>query len=193
MAEQKVVDEVFGELDGRASGKQTMNVGDVLDAFGRRAHGPGLFIIGVLVVSPLGAIPGASILFALIVILIAGQYALRDQPPWLPDWLTERRVGADRARSALDKSHPYAKKLELLLSERHVSLTKRPWTWLWGLVLIGLACVMFPLALIPGGVVPPGAMIALMGLAITARDGLALTVSGSVGALVMIGAPLTLL
>jgi hypothetical protein len=193
MAEQKVVDEVFGQLDGRASDRVTVNVGDVLDAFGRRAHGPALFIIGVLVVSPLGAIPGASILFALIVILIAGQYALRDRPPWLPNWLTARRVRAETARSALQKSHPYAKKLELLLSERHVSLARSPWTWVWALVLVGLACVMFPLALIPGGVVPPGAMIALMGLAITARDGLALTVSGSIGALVMIGAPLTLL
>jgi hypothetical protein len=193
MAEQKIVDDVFGQLDGRASERETVNVGDVLDAFGRRAHGPALFIIGVLVVSPLGAIPGASILFALIVILLAGQYALRDQPPWLPNWLTERKVRAEKARSALQKSHPYAKKLELLLSERRVALTKAPWTWLWALVLLGLAGIMFPLALIPAGVAPPGAMIALMGLAITARDGLALALSGSVGTLIMIGAPLALL
>lgn len=193
MAEQNVVDQVFEKLEGRASDQEMVNVGDILDAFGRRAHGPVLFIIGVLIVSPLGAIPGASILFALIVILIAGQYALRDQPPWLPSSLTQRRVRAEKARSALQKTQPYARKLELLLSERRASLTQSPWTWLWAIVLVGLACVMFPLALIPGGVVAPGAIITLMGLAITARDGVALAISGSVGALVMIGAPLTLL
>jgi len=40
------------------------SVGDLLHVFGRRAYGPVLFVIGLIALSPLGAIPGASVVCA---------------------------------------------------------------------------------------------------------------------------------
>lgn len=186
MSKENVVDDIFGQLGDATAQREAVSLETLMETFGRRAYGPVLFILGVITVSPLGAIPGATLLLASIFILLIVQYALRDQPPWLPDFLKKRTVGADRADGALKKMHPYAKRLEGILSERQVALTAEPWTYLWALVMFALSVSLYPMAIVPGGAAAPGAALALMGLAIAARDGRALVITGILGVLILI-------
>jgi hypothetical protein len=186
MSDSHVVDDVFGQIESKASEVDALSVDDLLATFGRRVYGPVLFLVGVIAVSPLGAIPGASVLFATLVALLAAQYAARDGAPWLPAALRRRRVSASRAHGALERMRPYARRIEFLFAERATALTEAPWTWAWAAILIGLALTMYPLALVPGGVTAPAAVIALTGLSITARDGRALAVAGAIGAAVVV-------
>ena len=59
------------ETDG-----ETVSVGDLLNAVGRRAYGPVLLLLGFISISPLTIIPGASVLMALITLIFAIQMVI---------------------------------------------------------------------------------------------------------------------
>ncbi|MEM6438967.1 MAG: exopolysaccharide biosynthesis protein [Pseudomonadota bacterium] len=181
MSNEHVVDDVFNTVEETASGADQVSVGDLISTFGNRVYGPVIFVVGLLAFSPLGAIPGASILFATLIILLAVQYAVAGGEPWLPEALRKREVSGERATKAMEKTRPYAKKVEFLFSERAVHLASAPWTWLWAAVMVVLAVTMYPLALVPGGVAAPALALAIMGLAMTARDGIALAIAAGLG------------
>lgn len=172
MAEQgKSITDVLDTLCETASGGET-SVDDVLNAFGRRAYGPILFVVGVVSLSPVGAIPGASILFGSLVALLMIQYILRDDPPWIPHWIRDRSVPGDRAAKAVGKVKPYFEKLETFIRPRGHALVQPPWTYIAAAVCIGLSLTMYPLALVPWGVMPPSLALALFGLGMMSADGL---------------------
>ncbi len=170
MSKGTTVSDVLETLS-EASGEDRVSVGDVMDEFGRRAYGPIIFLIGAVSLSPVGAIPGASILFGVMVVLLMGQYLLKDNGPWLPGWVERASVSADKADKVVEKVKPYAEKLERYLKPRAEWVLDAPWTYLIAIVCIIHAATMFPLALVPWGVMPPSAALAVFGLGIMSRDG----------------------
>ena len=90
------ISEVLDKLSETANennGDKT-SVNDVMEAFGRRAYGPFLFVVGVLSASPLGSIPWASILFGSFVIIMMVQYIVRQGAPWVPAWIRNRSISS---------------------------------------------------------------------------------------------------
>ena len=185
-----VVDDLFGTLRADAEKTDSFSLKDLIDAFGRRAYGPVFFVIGVIAVSPLGAIPGASIFFATAIVVLAAQYALRDGAPVLPGFLAKRSVDGSKVVGALDAVQPYARIAGKLLRERARRFVGGPWVSLPAVALVAFAATMYPLALIPGGVSVPGTAVAIIGLAIAAADGAALI--SAIGCGVLISAALVL-
>lgn len=172
MAEEGVAD-ILDKL-GEAGKGETVSVADVLQAFGRRAYGPLLFVIGLISFSPIGAIPGASLFFGTLTILLMGQFVVRSGSPWVPGWIERRAVGAKRFRQALSKARPWLTRIDALLDQRLTQLADPPWSKLLGGVAILAGISMFPLALVPWGVMLPSFALAVIGLGIAARDGLLL-------------------
>jgi hypothetical protein len=176
-----ILDTVRDRADG-GEGAET-RLGDVLDAFGRRSHGPLLFVPGFIALAPTGAIPGVGIACAAVVLVVAVQLMLSPERPWIPQRL--RRLSLSSSR--LQRGAVLAKKtmgaIDRVLSPRL--------TWFFdygGGRLIAAQCVvmaalMVPFAFVPFAAAAPGLAITLFGLAVTARDGIAAAVASGVAAL----------
>ena len=92
---------VIDRIEERTLGREHVATRDVLDAFADRLFGPLLTVPGLIVVSPLGAIPGAPAFVAVLVVLVAGQLALGRDWPWMPRWISERWVERERMVAGL--------------------------------------------------------------------------------------------
>ncbi|MBK1696401.1 exopolysaccharide biosynthesis protein [Rhodovibrio salinarum] len=155
----------------RATNTQKTTVGDILDAFGQRAYGPLFFVIGLVALSPVGAIPGASIICGTLIVLLAAQLGTRSGAPWVPDGLRRLAVDGSKARRSVDRMEPYVRKLSYVTRRRYVQLLEGNALYLVMGALCILAISMYPLALVPWGVIPSAAGITVIGLGLLARDG----------------------
>jgi hypothetical protein len=168
---EQAVTSVLDDLKSATYGQQT-SIGNMLDAFGQGAYGPLLFVIGLLALSPIGAIPGVSILSGTLIVLLGVQMLFRDGAPWAPETLRRLKVDSNRAQRSIDWAEPYVKKAGAVTRPRYTTLLSRP--GLYGVVaaLVVLAATMYPLALIPWGVIPAAAGVTVLGLGLLARDGI---------------------
>lgn len=69
--------------------RPTISVEDLLNALGQRAYDPLLFIAGLVLISPIGGLPGATAVLGSFIVLVAAQSLFVDTP-WLPKWLLRR-------------------------------------------------------------------------------------------------------
>jgi hypothetical protein len=77
----------------RAAQRERVSLGTLIDQLGQRTYGPLLFTIGLIAMSPIGAIPGASVVCATAIVLLAVQMSFGNRAPWLPAML--RRLEVD--------------------------------------------------------------------------------------------------
>ncbi|QDU62366.1 Exopolysaccharide synthesis, ExoD [Planctomycetes bacterium Pan216] len=169
-----------------SSDDESIDAGDVRDAFGGRAHGPLLFIPALLALIPIiGGIPGASILTATLIICVAVQMFIGQQGIWLPKRVAEASISTEKLIKACDKSKRYLGWLDKLIHHRLGFLTKSPFSYVTPIICIALALTMFPLALVPAGVSAPAAAILLLSLGLVGEDGVMILLgwAGSIGCL----------
>jgi len=145
---------------------------DTLDALNSRSFGPLLLVPAIMAVSPIGMIPGMSIVTGCVLMLIAVQMVISKGRPWLPKRLLDFKFSRDKLTEGIDKSLPWAKWLEGFTDRRLTLITKWPFHYLIAFVVACLAVLFIPLAFLPFAVAIPGTAIALFGLGMTARDGL---------------------
>lgn len=162
------------ERKALSGGNSSMSVGEVMDTIGRRAYGPLLLIIGVMSVSPLALIPGSTWIFALLTLLVAAQMALNLKHPWLPASALRLSFPQKKIVGALKKVRPWTAGIDRIVKPRLEFLAGEPWIILVALLAIAAALVTFPLSLIPFAPAIPGATVILVGLGVTARDGVVL-------------------
>ncbi len=176
---------LLNEIDNLADGGDTVSVEDVVDAIGGRGFGPIIFVTALLGASPLGGIPGVPTLFAIILILIAVQILFGRRSFWMPDRIGNRAVTDDRVARSVDKARPAAKWMDRHFGHRLEALTGRPAQLEAALVVVGLCAMIPPLEVVPFAALIPFAAIALLGMAITVRDGVLMVVAfaASAGAL----------
>lgn len=167
-------------------GDGDLTLGDIVEAFGRRAFGALLFVFSVPNLLPLP--PGSSTVLGAPLVLLAPQVAIGVRHPWLPKKLKARRLSRRDLAKAFDRLIPWLDRIEQASRPRL--------TWMFGSVgdrLIGLACTLLALVLIlpiPFGNMLPAATVGVLSLALIQRDG-ALAALGyglfaaSVGVLVM--------
>lgn len=164
------VREVFARVIERAKGP-TVTLGRILDAFGARAYGPLLFLIGVVAISPLSAIPGAMIVSAILTVALMVQSMARRGPPWIPRRLRRLEIETRRMRWAMEKVLPWFERLERLMRPRLGAIVRPPVVHLWSLCCILIGLTLIPLTVVPFGVVVPGLSLAVIGLGLMGADG----------------------
>lgn len=155
-----------------ASDEDKTSVSQIMDAVGHRSFGPLLFVIGLIAVSPVGAIPGASLFLAALAILIAGQMIWGAAHIWIPDQIENRSVSSSRLRDGIEKIRPALSYVGTVIKPRLQYVLQNPMPKVAAALAILLALSMVPLVIIPGGVVPAAIAMMLLGLALTSRDGL---------------------
>lgn len=163
---------VLNQLVESTEGER-VRVEDILNSLGTRAYGPLLLVTSAIEVLPfLGAIPGAYIPVALIVILLAGQILLFRPHPWLPARLRRFSISRERLVRSVERFRPWAVRIDRVLKPRLTSLVRPPFLQLIALICIAMALLFFPLAFIPASEKVLAVPIFFFGLALTAGDGL---------------------
>lgn len=170
--------------------REKTSVDDMMAAVGRRAFGPLLLVFALIAAAPiLGSIPGASVITGSIIALIAIQILLRRRTPWIPGPLRRIDVDSDKVRFAMKTMRPSMERVDRLVKSRWQDLVAEPWVHLTAVICLIMAALMYPMALVPWGVMPPLLAIIALSLGLTSHDGL-LTAIGwalSIGALAAAG------
>ncbi len=150
-----------------------ISIADALDIFGTRSFGPILILLGLIaVLPPMGAVPGVPAAVGAIVILFSFQIMIGRDHIWLPTILSKRSISRASLKKARKKTAPWLRWADGLVAERLTWAVDGPATVAAGIVVTLLSLAMIPLEIVPFAVAVPGSAIALVGLALTARDGI---------------------
>lgn len=157
------------------AGGDQVSVNDVLAEFEDRSIGVLLMVFGLLAALPVvGDIPGASILFATLILLsilhsVTGKGRLR-----VPGKVGRKTLKHETVKKAVEKTRPWTDKVDRLLRPRLTALTGGRTARLALVIAAGLLAVsLYPLAVVPFGANAPAMGITLIGLALVTRDGIA--------------------
>lgn len=155
------------------AGGETVDLKTVIEAFGNRAFGPIMLLCALFVLIPfIGGLPGVPVAFGLIVILFAMQLLFRRPYPWMPKVIARVKITAAVLEKSSKVAGPWLDRIDNFVHPRLEWAVKGPMLIIVALVAILLAATMVPLGMVPFGVVVPAIIIGLLGLGITARDGL---------------------
>ncbi len=160
----QTLEELLQRLEKAGEDRQPVTIGQMLEAAGQRSFGVILLIPGLLVLSPLSGIPGLPSVFAVMVVLIAGQLLIGRQHFWLPQWLLKRSASRDKFNKALAFLHKIARVVDRLLRRRLTFLNSGIAVRLNAVLCILIASTMPPLELVPFGNSTAGAALSVLGL-----------------------------
>ena len=158
--------------------RPTITLGALRDALDDRGFGVLLFIFALPNLVPLN-IPLLSAVLGLPLVLLAAQLTYGRHKPWFPEWLTRRSFPRLGFAAVVMHASPYLERAERLLRPRLIGILS--WT---GERLIGVALLILAVTLtlpIPFGNWLPAFAIAIIGLALVEKDGLAVLIGLAVG------------
>jgi len=184
--EQGALTDVVDQLESASEGKDTVEVGHLVDALDQRGYGPVLAVLPLIELTPLGGIPGVPTLLAIALAAITLRLLLGYEHLWVPDWLRRRRLGADRVIRSVKWLKPLSRRIDSHLHERLSRLAGPTGRRVACIVILGLLLIVPPLELIPFATSGPMIAIAVFGLGLLYRDGLLMLV-GFVGAALAAG------
>ncbi|MCR5879475.1 exopolysaccharide biosynthesis protein [Phenylobacterium sp. J367] len=130
--------------------------------------------------------PGVSAVLGLPLLLFSAQFMLGMRRPWLPGALADRAIRGRDVKAMAERVVPMLLRIERLLHPRLTFLAHGPFARLVGVVAFVLSVIVF--LPVPFGNILPSLAIAVLGLGLVERDGLALLIGGAVA-----GASLALL
>lgn len=177
MSSAQSIQDVLSKLEDAAEDADTLSIDDVMSTFGRKAYGPIIFLVGLISLSPIGSIPGASVFFGAVLMLLMIQFLVVDRAPWLPKRMRDLAVDADRAKKSIDRIRPYAERFGKYLKPRMERFVESPWNYVAAVLVLGMSLTFFPLAVVPWGVAPPSIATAIIGLALVSHDGQAMLIA----------------
>ena len=169
--EPENVEEVLDELDELASSKDEVYIADILDDFGGRSFGPFIMIPALVEITPIGGIPGVPTFLALFIAIIAVQMLMGREHIWMPEFIRCRAVEGDKLHKAVKKLRGLGGWLDSHVKGRLEQLTSGIWVKIAATVIIALCSTVPPLEFLPFASSLPMLAIAILGLALTVRDG----------------------
>lgn len=172
MTQTEPLESILGEADDIAEENQNVDLKTLIEAFDDRAFGPVLTLLGLLALSPFGAIPGIPAVLAVILILFAVQILLGRSSPWLPGFVSSVEVEEEKISRFRDKASGWLLRIDGFLQPRLEFATGGIARRLAAGVTIVLAIAMIPLEAVPFAVAIPALGVVLFGMGLTARDGL---------------------
>lgn len=165
----------------------------VMRAFGDRAFGPVLTLCGIILLTPLGAVPGAPLALFIIMASFTLQILFDRDHPWVPHILHRVKISRKRVVETKNMMRPWLKRIDGFLRPRW-PWAVRPFARKVGAFLILLvSATLLPLGLVPFAAMVPGIIIVILGLGITARDGLFITMGFAISAAYLTLLPLIII
>jgi hypothetical protein len=166
--------ELFTHLAQDADG--AVSIGHIRDALGDRSFAPLLVLFAAFNLLPLP--PGSSAILGVPLLIISAQMVYGSKQVWLPAYVSNRSLSAGTFRSMMDWIIPRLIRIERFIRPRYWPFWRRQGDRIVGFVALILAIVVtLP---IPLGNWLPAFATALLGLALSERDGILLAVGGAV-------------
>jgi len=162
---------ILDRVDEQIQDASEITIEDVLEAFGSRTFGPLYTALGVVIISPIGAIPGAPIVLAILVSLIAFQRIFGADALWLPKRIRNRSVDAQTWHKAHARARPWARRVDRFLKPRITILTTDGMDRVLSVLPLLLGASLIPIGIVPFANMAPGGAILLVGLGLASRDG----------------------
>lgn len=179
-----VLGAVLDQLD-RVAAAETVSVGAVVEASGRRSFATLMLVFALIAVSPASILPGVTTLVAVLEFLLVTQMIAGRRHLWLPEMLATREITGARLRAAVSWLRKPIAVVDRVLQPRLSFLTEKPFLYVWLLLILVLTLVMPFMELIPGTGTVAASFIALVAAAVLTRDGALLLLAALVlGALV---------
>ena len=172
MNEREPLESILEQADSLAEEDGEADLRALIEAFEDRAFGPVLTLLGLLTLSPFGAIPGIPAVLALVLVLFAGQIVVGRSSPWLPGFVGTISVEEDKISRFQESAKDWMSQIDGILRPRFEIFAGTLARQIAASVTIVLALAMIPLEAIPFAVAIPAAGIVLFGIGLTARDGL---------------------
>lgn len=151
--------------------EEWVTLDDILSRIGQRSFAATLLVIGLLMVSPLSAIPFLPSLITVVILLIAGQAILGRHHLWLPGFLTRRQISASKLTKALDTLIRPAAWIDRRRSGRWTVLTLWPFSAFAYVAIIAVALTWPPLSFVPFSTTLSAVGLSLLAAGQTLRDG----------------------
>jgi hypothetical protein len=168
----EVMPRLVDRLSQLAGDRREVTVGDIVDAFGAQGHAPLLMIVAILMILPVGMIPGVGGALGLLTAAIGVQMIAGRKGVWLPGFMRRRGVSADRIEAIARTAHPVMDRLSRRLDERMEWLASgRASLTLIATILVAAGASLVVLGTIPVAVPLFGLPIAVFAIGILARDG----------------------
>lgn len=155
-----------------------LSVAELVEAFGERAFGALILILALMSLFPWP--PGGKAVFSAPIILLSLELAVQRDTVWLPRWLLRASVSREVYRKASARGLKPIRAVERLSKPRLPILTGEASD-----AIVGAVCVLLGIMLalpVPLGDMLPALTLAVFGLALTQRDGLAI-IAGGIGTL----------
>jgi len=155
-----------------------ISLGALRDALDDRGFGVLLFIFALPNLVPVN-IPLLSAVLGVPLVLLAAQLSYGRHKPWFPDWLTSQSFPREGFVAVVNRALPFLERVEKVLRPRLTVLLS--WT---GERLVGIAILLLAVVLtlpIPFANWLPACGIAVFGLAIVEKDGVAVLVGLALG------------
>jgi hypothetical protein len=175
--------QVFAELAEQAEGPVSLRT--IRDALGDRGFAGLLIFFALINMIPLP--PPASAFLGLPLIIISAQMVYGGERAWLPRFVMDRSISQQQFRLMLDWSMPRLIRLERFIKPRYWPFWRRHGDRFVGAIALFLGIIVtLP---IPLGNWLPACATAIMGIAVSERDGILLGIGALVGvvALAVIG------
>lgn len=158
-------------------GADSVPIADIRDHLGNRSFGPLLLLPALVPLTPVSTVPGVPSVVGIMTILVASQMLIGAKSVWLPRAIVRRTVRREKIERLVAWLRPVARWTDRFIRPRLTALTRKPFS-----LVVALSCVLLGLSMLPLEVVPftsgiPAFPVALLGLALTTRDG-ALVVVG---------------
>lgn len=170
--------EVFAQLARDANGP--VSIGHIRDTLGNRSFAPLLVLFSAFNLIPLP--PGASAFLGLPLLIVSAQMVYGSKRAWLPAFILNRSLSAQTFRGVMEWVIPRLVRIERWIRPRYWPFWRRQGDRVIGLSVLLMAIVVtLP---IPLGNWFPAFSAALLGLALSERDGILF----GIGILVGIGA-----
>ncbi len=159
-------------LHDLAEGKDDVSVDHFVREIGAQGHAPLLLAVAILMVLPIGMIPGVGGALGALVAIIGLQMLLGRGGIWLPRFLGKRCIPADRVSRMTERIMPLAEWLRRHLHPRWTVLTDSPWSiGAIAVILMVSGGSLLILGAIPVAAPMMGLPVALFAFGILAKDG----------------------
>jgi hypothetical protein len=171
--------QVFSELSKDANGP--VSIATISDALGDRSFAALLVFFAAINLIPLP--PGASALLGLPLLIVSAQMVYGSKRVWLPRVVVNRTISADTFRAVMNRVIPRLIWIEQLIRPRYWPFWRRRGDRVIGIIALVMAIsVTLP---IPLGNWLPAFSTALLGLALSERDGILFALGSVVGVAAM--------
>ncbi|WP_375261097.1 exopolysaccharide biosynthesis protein [Palleronia sp.] len=169
--------DILDDLEDLASDGDEVRLKEVVGKIGRRGQGTFLAIPGLIGMTPVGGIPGVPTLFGATVAIVSLQMLVGRNDLWLPGVLARWSVEGERIDAVVRRIRKIARWMDRHFGRRLEWATGNLPARIAALLAFVFACLMPPLELVPFAGIIPFAAIALLGVALTMRDGLLMLVA----------------